>query len=356
MEETRITVKEIARLAGVSIGTVDRVLHDRGGVSLSTKRRIDEIIGSLGYEPNMLARQLSLNRNYEFRALLPHSGQDSGYWALCLEGVQRAAKELSPYRVRVRVDQFDRYDRQAYGRLLEDVVRQPCDGLLIAPVLPRELAPALERLKGLIPYVFFDGSVEGAAPIATIGQDAFRAGCLAGRVMSLLAGGSYPLVALNAHAEDSHIRLRIKGFASFFGGQGAGPNDVFMRDFFETEDTEAYGAYLDALFDALPGIRGILVANASGHIVGDWLVRKGLKTDCRLVAWDLVPANVHALSTGAIDCLVSQRPADQAKEGLERLFRSVVHRAEVGGVLKMPLDLFFKENLPEPAQEPAAGT
>ncbi|HEX7507787.1 MAG TPA: LacI family DNA-binding transcriptional regulator, partial [Polyangia bacterium] len=39
METTRATVKEIARLAGVSIGTVDRVLHDRGGVSADTKHR-----------------------------------------------------------------------------------------------------------------------------------------------------------------------------------------------------------------------------------------------------------------------------------------------------------------------------
>ena len=56
METDRITVKEVARLAGVSIGTVDRVLHDRGGVSAETKSRIDEIITSLGYEPNLIAR------------------------------------------------------------------------------------------------------------------------------------------------------------------------------------------------------------------------------------------------------------------------------------------------------------
>jgi len=68
MEAPRATVKEIARLAGVSIGTVDRVLHDRGEVSAATKAKIHTIIAALGYEPNMLARQLARNKVYTFRA------------------------------------------------------------------------------------------------------------------------------------------------------------------------------------------------------------------------------------------------------------------------------------------------
>ncbi len=346
MNETRITVKEIARLAGVSIGTVDRVLHDRSGVSPATKLRVDGIIKSLGYEPNLLARQLSLNRTYQFRVLLPNSEQDSGYWALCLEGILKASQELAPYRVQVSTDQFDRYDGRSYARLLEDVALHPCDGLLIAPVLPNELGPALERLKGILPYVFFDGTVDGASPIATIGQDAFRAGYLAGRVLSLLTGGEFPLVALNAHAEDRHIALRINGFTSFFENQGRGSEGIIVRDCFEMEKAEACDAFLEALFTERPGIRGILVANASGHIVGEWLVRRGLKRSCSLIAWDLVEANARALADGAIDCLISQRPAEQAREGMERLFRSIVHGARVEADMQMPLDIYFKENLP----------
>jgi LacI family transcriptional regulator len=191
METERVTVKEIARLAGVSIGTVDRVPHARGGVSADTKARIDSIISSLGYEPNILARQLSLNRTWTFRVLLPRGDQDSGYWALCLEGIGRAERDHAAYKVRLRIDEFDRYDRPAYRALLEDLVADPCDGLVIAPVLPDELLQALGRLAGgggaPLPYVFLDRDAPGAAPVAAICQDAFRGGFLDGRVMSLLA-------------------------------------------------------------------------------------------------------------------------------------------------------------------------
>ncbi len=76
---TKSTIKEIARLAGVSIGTVDRAIHDRPEVSAETKRRIEGIMSSLGYAPNIMARQLALNKQYVFRAVMPRSDQDSGY-------------------------------------------------------------------------------------------------------------------------------------------------------------------------------------------------------------------------------------------------------------------------------------
>lgn len=348
MEEERITVKEIARLAGVSIGTVDRVLHDRGGVSPDTKERIDGIIDSLGYEPNHIARQLSLNKIYTFRAVMPLAGQDSGYWGLCLEGIHRAERDLAPYGTRLRVDEFDRYDRPAYRELLDDIVSTPCDGLLIAPVLPEELVPALAKIKGKIPYAFFDGSVEGAEPLAAIGQDAFAGGYLAGRMLSLLACRSQgPLIALNAHAEDRHIELRIEGFMAYFRDRaGAAAREAREYSCFELARAESADSFLEGLFNGVSDIAGILVANSSGHLVADWLRRTGRKQGCALVSWDLVPDNLRSLREGGIDCLISQRPFEQGREGLQRLFRAVVHGEAGEGRVKVPLELYFKENLP----------
>ncbi len=348
MEPERITVKEIARLAGVSIGTVDRVLHDRGGVSFETKEKVDSIVSSLGYEPNILARQLSLNKTYTFRVVLPRSDQDSGYWALCLAGIRRAERDLSPYRARLRIDEFDRYDRAAYRNLLDDILANPYNGLLIAPVLPEDLLPVLTRMNGSVPYVFFDGRVDGAEPLAAVGQDAFAAGYLAGRMLSLVASGvPGPFVALNAHGEDRHIKLRIEGFMAFFRDHiGRIEREAREYECFELARTESVEGFLEGLFRDMPNIAGILVANSSGHRVGDWLQASGKKKDCALVSWDLVPGNVRLLRDGGIDCLISQRPFEQGKEGLERLFRSVVHEDDGDGDVRIPLDVYFRENLP----------
>jgi len=363
MGTTRATVKEVARLAGVSIGTVDRVLHDRGEVSADTKAKIHAIITKLGYEPNILARQLARNRVYTFRAVLPRADQDSGYWSLCLAGIRRAESDLAPYGTRLRVDEFDRYDRATYRALLRDIVGDPCDGLLIAPVLPDDLVPALGSLSGdapvgheggRVPYVFFDCDAEGAYPVAAIGQDALRAGYLAGRMMSLLAKGSGPLVAVSAHAGDRHIRLRIEGFEAFFrdaAASGADSRRVMVTECPELESSKDCDRAIGKTFRASPDVSGVLVANSSGHIVGDWLAARGNKGSGAVVSWDLVPANARALREGKIDCIVSQRPAEQAREGLERLYKAVVRGEEDASPASIPLEVYFKENLPDKESE-----
>lgn len=351
--EDKLTVKEIARLAEVSIGTVDRVLHDRAGVSAKTKEKIRGIIASLGYEPDLLARHLSLKKNYAFRVIMPRSGQDSGYWDLCLQGIRRAELDLARYRCVVRVDEFDRYDEPAYRKLLAGVVEEPCDGLLIAPAMPEALGKALALLgkgnaAGPTPYVFFDGDLEGASPLAVVAQDPFRGGYLAGRVMSLLAPGSGRLVALSAHAEDRHIVRRIDGFRSFFGDHGPARR-VDVVECPGLDRSSSGKDVLESCFGDVADIGGILVANSSGHLVGDWLAARGLKPGLALVSWDAVPDNVRALRDGSLDCLVSQRPAEQAREALELLFRAVVlGNGSLASHLpaEIPLELFFKENIP----------
>ncbi len=361
MLSERITVKEIARLAGVSIGTVDRVLHDRGGVSVETKERIDEIIESMDYRPDVVARSLSLKKTYTLRAVLPKADQDSGYWSLCLAGLRRVERDLfAPYRARLRIDEFDRYDRAAYARLLDEVVRESCDGLLFAPVLPDELLDALGRLSGgdgaAPPYAFFDCEVPGASPVASVTQDPRRGGRLAGRLMSLLAPPSGRLVALSAHAGDRHIADRIEGFRSWFAEAEGGRREVESFECRDLESPEERERFLSGLFEGGHGIAGVLVANSSGHLVGDWLAGRGLKRDRAVVSWDLVPANARALREGRIDCVLSQRPAEQAREALLALLKSVLEGTapqgggDAQGGAAIPLDVYFKENIPSGAE------
>ena len=80
----RITIKEIANKAGVSIGTVDRVLHDRPGVAPKTKNRILEIALEAKYKTNVFARTLKLNKTLVIAILLPN---DNEYWETVNKGI-----------------------------------------------------------------------------------------------------------------------------------------------------------------------------------------------------------------------------------------------------------------------------
>lgn len=349
MVHKRPTVKEIASRAGVSIGTVDRVLHGRGEVSAATRARVEGIIDALGYTPDLLARQLKLNRTYHLRVLIPRADQDSGYWKLCREGIEAAAKTLRAYRVTVGIEEFDRSDRPAFRQILESVAADPGDGLLVAPVLPDELKPALVRLGTDIPYVFFDGTLETTSPRCSVGQDAHAAGRLAGRMMALLAPEATSLLAITTHAEDRHIRQRIEGFLAFFDGSGTARHpEILVRECPGLELREERERFLSEFFDERPETEGILVVEASGHFVGEWLAGAGLKMGRPVVTWDLVPDNEAALGSGIVDCVISQRPFEQGRLGLEALFRAVTTGASEPARIDVPMEIWLRENLPVP--------
>ena len=79
-QQDRIRIKDIAQMAGVSVGTVDRVLHSRSGVSESSRIKVEEILKKLNYQPNMYASALASNKKYRFAYLLPSHNEGCGTW------------------------------------------------------------------------------------------------------------------------------------------------------------------------------------------------------------------------------------------------------------------------------------
>ena len=105
----KIRIKDIARLAGVSAGTVDRVLHNRGEVSVRTREKIETVLKELDYRPNLYASALASKRHYKVAAVLPKAG-GYDYWIEVLRGVDLAAKEYANLNIDVEQILFDQYD------------------------------------------------------------------------------------------------------------------------------------------------------------------------------------------------------------------------------------------------------
>ena len=130
-----VSIKDIAGRANVSIGTVDRVMHNRGRVSDETKARVLRIVDQLSYRPNIFARNLSLDRMFHFAVLMPRLSQDSGYWRIPPNGIDRAGQELNIHRIRLKYYFYDRYSEHSFEGAFRKVLASKPAGLLIAPVL-----------------------------------------------------------------------------------------------------------------------------------------------------------------------------------------------------------------------------
>jgi LacI family transcriptional regulator len=90
MPYRKARIKDIAKLAGVSIGTIDRVLHNRGEVAENTKLRVQKILKETNYSPNFMAQVLKSKKRYHLVSLLPAPSADNPFWQKHPQGMIRA--------------------------------------------------------------------------------------------------------------------------------------------------------------------------------------------------------------------------------------------------------------------------
>ena len=338
-----MTVRGIAELAGVSIGTVDRVLHGRGRVSPETRTRILTIVHESGYAPNPIARHLKLNRRHTFALIMPELDADSGYWSVAHAGVMKALRELAAFGVDVECFTFDRYDRNSFVASVASFDPQAFSGILMAPVLPDESQSFLARLPQDFPVVFFDAQIPTFSPLTRIGQNAFQSGVLAGRLLEAFSRQSGDYLVISVHSEDFHIRERIEGFRSFFGKN---KRNILLREYFDIEHRENLDAIVRRLAGEADSFAGIFVTSASVHGIASELNSARQSRHIAIVGYDLVPENVRGLRAGTIDCILSQRQDRQGYQGLYQLYRHVVLSQRVESEIEIPIDVYLKENLP----------
>ena len=90
------TIKDIAELAGVSKGTVDRVIHKRGKVSSKALEQVNKVLDQIEYKPNPIAKSLKNNKVYNIAILLPDADNDP-YWLPCYDAIKQVENEFSHF-------------------------------------------------------------------------------------------------------------------------------------------------------------------------------------------------------------------------------------------------------------------
>ncbi|HAE21795.1 MAG TPA: hypothetical protein DCG47_05660 [Spirochaetaceae bacterium] len=338
-------IKDIADLAGVSIGTVDRILHSRGRFSANTAERVRRIMDELDYRPNLMAQRLSMSKTCRIGVFMPWPEQDSAYWRLALDGINQASRDLAPFGLCVELIHYDRYDAAVFMQAGRSLASRHFDGILMAPLLSDESNAIVAMVDSLVPIVFFDTDLPGAPRLSFIGQDSRAGGRLAGKLMNLLTAASGPGVealVLMPSAENEHLRQRASGFCEVFQGSTRSVRIAVESD----HDLPALHAALEAAIT--PATAAVYVSDASAHFSAEYLsVIASVKQRKRpsLIGYDLVPENRFCLEAGDIDFLLTQRPDEQGYDGVNRLFRKLILDENPPDHVFTPIDIVTRENV-----------
>lgn len=342
-----IRLTDIARLANVSVGTVDRVIHNRGRVSEENIRRVKEIMEQVGYRPNLIARSLAVKKPCHLVALIPDF-RPGDYWSAMEYGIRRAEEEWESYGVKVSVLTFDQYSKvsfeQAVSRLQE--MTETVDGVIVGTLFKEAVIQLSEHLDAReIPYVYVDSDIEEQGRLAYYGTDSVAGGEIGARMLlaSMVFQGDI-LVAHIQHDKGSMStqgQKRYSGFLQYLKQQGYEVNlvevDLWIGDEAHNEQV------LDEAFRNHPGIRGAVTFNSSCYILGDYL-EKRQKHEIRLVGYDLIDPNVRLLNEGYVQALIAQRPELQGYNGVKALSRLLLFDEKLQVVNLLPIDILLKEN------------
>lgn len=345
-QEIELTgVKEIARRANVSIGTVDRVIHNRVGVSKKTKDKINAIIAELDYQPNIFARRLASKKVLRFVVLIPRSSEETDYWDGPLEGIRQAESEIKPYGIEVDLQLYDLNQKQSFTRQVNDLLLQEFDGVLLAPVFTEESIEFLKVLKERqIPYVFINSDIPEYAGLSYFGPNLFQSGYLAAHLMKYLVNKSGSILIVNISREiDNHHHLLRKeeGFKAYFEKHNLG-NSIFKLDIPETDYLSIKKAMLSFLKDRQ--VKAIFVTNSRVSYLARFFKEKN-EQETLLVGFDYTKENLAYLQDETIDFLICQKPREQGYKGIMALYQYLVHSAPVEHINFMPIDIITKENV-----------
>lgn len=346
MKKKIVRIKDIAERAQTSKGTVDRVLHNRGRVAEDVRRRVMDIIKEMNYEPNVIAQSLKSQKAFTIAALIPDHTVDS-YWEAPKIGLEKAEKELRQYGVNISKFVFNSHNERSFIDKAQEATLESPDGVLIAPIFYKEALPFFQSWQDLkIPFVLFNTQIESVNPLCYIGQDSFRSGYLAAKLLHF--GLARPCTVLVAHINEdipnsAHLITKEEGFRSFFSSKVPGMYKV-VREEFRFEDGEVIDPYMEKIVRDEPELRAIYVTNSKAFEVAAFLERNNL-LHIKLVGYDLVTSNLDYLKKDTIQFLINQNPFGQSYWGIHQLADYLVFKKDVPPIKFLPLDIITSENL-----------
>jgi len=335
----KITIKEIAKMAQVSIGTVDRVLHNRGEVAEKTKALVLKIAKERNYATNVYARNLKLNRTYNLGIIIPH---DNEYWNTLQTGMKEAAKNHESLGLNLHFYTFDRTNRDSFMAQSEEAIRSNPDGVVLAPLMMDESVQICLQLENhKIPYVFVDSNLKSASPLAFIGQDTAQSGCLAAKLLNFGFKKGHQTVVVKYTDFDrlnKTIEERVEGYRKFYDDNGWDQGLI--------SELEVPKGFNLGKLNVIPNSDfHVFVPNSRAHQIVQRMNEEGLTGVNRVVGYDKIAQNIAGLKTGQIDFIINQNPFQQGYLSVQAFYKHLILNSKVDKIQYMPIEIVTKENL-----------
>ncbi len=341
----RVTLKTIAERAGVHISTVDKVIHNRGGVSKEVEANIRAIIDELGYKTNPAGRALQRSgKKYRIVTLL--LGVDAQPYIA--EGIRRELSNAN-FNVEAEFQTSAFLDAERQLALLKKAEEEEVDGIILQPNHSRRIEETVRRLSEKnIPVITVDSDLRGGSRLCHVGQNAAKGAYIAGRMMGLfLRGeGKAAVITNSLDTETFHdqVNTRTTEFTSFIRDNY--PEIEIVRYVEGFEDREITYRETVKLLQEVPEIKGIFIACGGVDAVGRAIREAGKAEQTSVVSFEEYPEILDLIRARVVDCTIGGNLVEQGRTSFRLMIDYLVYgtRPEKESVY-MDARILVKESL-----------
>lgn len=347
MTKKRVRIKDIALAAGVSTGTVDRVIHHRGNVDPIVKKRVEEVMQLLNYRPNIMASTLANNKVLKIAALLPNFKNDA-FWETPIRGIQKAMAANQHFSLDIAYFYFEENKVQSFVAMATQILADPPDALILAPIFQKESQEFLQALSiKHIPFILINTQLPAVNSTCYIGQDSYQSGLLAARLISNRQSKKATYLLLHLEKEESttnatHIYQKEAGFYDYFTNLQL-EYLIIKRAFSESESTTTLAQFIKNVLTEFPNPTGIFISTSKTYQLIEHA--GALLKNVTIIGFDLLPKNIAYLKAGKIDYLINQNPERQGFLAITNLIDALLLKKSIQPIQYLPLDIVVKENV-----------
>ena len=294
------TIKEIAEKAGVSRGTVDRALNNRGRVNPEVAERIFEIAREMNYQPKR--KKKVYNQGKKIRIGVITQLAKSSFVKTIHAGIDKAEQELEA---------------------LEELSQEQIDGLAIMPVQSERIREKLNDMteQNDLPIITFNSDIVGTNRVCYVGLDNKRSGMTAAGLMGMLTRGTGKVLVITGFFTNSVNNLRVDGFIQEL--KMSYPEIELLGVQSSFDEMSEVEKIVENTIEIAPDLAGIFVVSGGQAGVCKAMQNLNMETRPYVIGYDVTPTNIKALKEGTYDFLIDQEGFEQGYRPPHMLYNMI---------------------------------
>ena len=299
------TIKQIADLAGVSRGTVDRVLHNRYGVDPQVRNRVQKILTDISYKPNTVAKALKRSEKTINLGFIITDIKNPFYNGI-INGFRNAEKEYESHGVRLKQLNMKELNEAELVKCLDELLggREKINGVFIGGINSPIVTDYINDIAEHTPVITYNTDINNSRRLCFVGQNHLDAGHVAGRLMSMLMKKDGKIATFTSTGRTLAHLDRFIGFRESI--EKLRPNSVVLDPIHHAE-TDKGGYYAASKLLKNSGISALYVTGEGSIGVAHALEKSGMRPDVKMICYDLLDGIVEAVKNEIVDFTIGQK-------------------------------------------------